>query len=52
VHLAETLLPPTPAKLWDARDVGLELLKVGTRRVKRAPVAEHVTPEVNLTRLP
>src|SRR5882672_4253170 len=24
VHLAETLLPPTPAKLWDARDVGLE----------------------------
>src|SRR5213592_484467 len=30
VHLAETLLPPTPAKLWGARDVGLELLKVGT----------------------
>ena len=29
VHLAETLLPPTPAKLWGARDVGLELLKVG-----------------------
>ena len=22
VHLAETLLPPTPAKLWGARDVG------------------------------
>src|SRR6185369_486961 len=21
VHLAETMLPPTPAKLWDARDV-------------------------------
>ena len=23
VHLAETLLPPTPAKLWGARDIGL-----------------------------
>jgi 4-hydroxybenzoate decarboxylase subunit C len=23
VHLAETLLPPTPAKLWGARDVGM-----------------------------
>src|SRR6476469_3338709 len=27
VQLAETLLPPTPSKLWAARDVGLELLK-------------------------
>ena len=27
VHLAETLLPPTPAKLWGARDVGRELLQ-------------------------
>src|SRR5919112_6648207 len=25
VHLAETIMPPTPAKLWGARDVGLEL---------------------------
>ena len=24
VHLAETLLPPTPAKLWAARDVGFD----------------------------
>ena len=35
VHLAETLLPPTPAKLWGARDIGLELLRVGTRRQSR-----------------
>src|SRR5918992_1350251 len=40
VHLAETLLPPTPGKLWGARGVGLELLKVGTRRVSTAPVVE------------
>ena len=32
VHLAETLLPPTPAKLWAARDVAFDAMKVGTRR--------------------
>src|SRR6185369_9494179 len=52
VHLAETLLPPTPAKLWGARDVGLELLKVGTRRVSNAPVMEQVTADVRLDQLP
>src|SRR5687768_17737863 len=40
VHLAETLLPPTPAKLWAARDVGLDALKVGTRRLAAGPVRE------------
>ena len=52
VELAETVLPPTPAKLWGARDVGLELLKVGTRKVQTGPVAENVTADVNLLRLP
>jgi UbiD family decarboxylase len=52
VHLAETLLPPTPAKLWGARDVGRELLRVGTRRQRSAPVVEVVTADVRLDRLP
>src|SRR3954454_6588949 len=52
VHLAETLLPPTPAKLWGARDVGLELLKVGTRRVARGPVTERIANDVRLDQLP
>src|SRR5687767_791817 len=52
VHLAETLLPPTPAKLWDARDVGRELFRVGTRRVSTAPVAERVTSDVQFAQLP
>src|SRR5215510_9717393 len=52
VHLAETLLPPTPAKLWGARDVGLELLKVGMRKVSSGPVTERVTSDVRLDRLP
>jgi UbiD family decarboxylase len=52
VHLAETLLPPTPAKLWGARDVGRELLRVGTRRLPRGPVVEVVSRDVRLERLP
>jgi 4-hydroxybenzoate decarboxylase subunit C len=52
VHLVETLLPPTPAKIWGARDVGLELLKVGLKRGKGGPVTEVVTSDVRLDRLP
>ncbi len=52
VELAETLLPPTPAKLWGARDVGVELLKVGTRSVRGGPVTEQITSDVRLDRLP
>ena len=52
VELAETLLPPSPAKLWNARDVGIELLKVGTRKVSTGPVVENVTSDVDLNRLP
>ena len=52
VHLAETLLPPTPGKLWGARDLGLELLKVGIRRGTRGPIADIVTSDVRLDRLP
>jgi UbiD family decarboxylase len=42
VHLAETVLPPTPSALWGARDVGLELLKVGMKRVTDAPITERM----------
>jgi len=52
VELAETLLPPTPGKLWSARDLGLELLKVGARRVTSGPVTERVSGDVRLDRLP
>ncbi len=52
VELAQTLLPPTLPKLWGARDVGRELLRVGTRRRRSAPVTEVVTSEVRLDRLP
>jgi UbiD family decarboxylase len=52
VHLAETMLPPTPAKLWGARDVGRELLTVGTRRLATGPGREVVKSDVRLDRLP
>ncbi len=52
VELAETILPPTPAALWGARDIAGDLLKVGTRRVAKGPVVEQVTTNVRLDRLP
>ena len=52
VQLVETLVPPTPAKLWGARDVGLELLKVGMRGVSAGPVTERITRDVRLDLLP
>jgi UbiD family decarboxylase len=36
VELAQTLLPPTPAKIWGARDVGRALLRVGVDRRGRS----------------
>ena len=52
VELAESLLPPTPGKLWGARDVGLDLLRVGLRERRSGAVAEVLTEDVRLDRLP
>jgi UbiD family decarboxylase len=51
-ELAETLLPPTPGKLWGTRDVARELLRVGTRRRRSGPVTDVVTADVRLDGLP
>jgi UbiD family decarboxylase len=52
VHLAETLLPPTPGKLWGARDIGREALRIGSSRKASGPVTEVTTADVRLDRLP
>ncbi len=52
VGLAETLLPPTPGKLWAARDVGFDLLRVGMKRRRTGPVTEVVDRDVRLDRMP
>ncbi|HEY8020222.1 MAG TPA: UbiD family decarboxylase domain-containing protein, partial [Thermoanaerobaculia bacterium] len=50
--LAETLLPPAPGKLWAARDLAREALRIGTARRRSGPVAEIVGSEIRLDRLP
>src|SRR4051812_1724787 len=52
VHVAESLLPPKPSALWQQRTLALEALKLGTRRVRRAPVAEVVERPARLEELP
>ncbi len=49
---AEALLPPTPAKLWERRGLAFQLLKLGTRNVRGAPVTEAVDQPARLDRLP
>ena len=51
-ELVQTILPPTPGKLWGARDVAREALRIGTRRARSGPVTEVVTADVDLGRLP
>ena len=52
VELAETLMPPTPAKLWGARDVAGAALRIGMKRGRGGPVTDVVTADVRLDRLP
>ncbi len=52
VELAETLLPPTPGKLWGARDLAGEALRIGLSKRSGGPVTEIVTDNVRLDRLP
>ena len=52
VELAETLMPPSAAKLWGARDVAREALRLGLSSRSRGPVTEVVTSEPRLDRLP
>ena len=52
VSLAQEILPPTPAKLWGARDLAGEALRVGLKRRRSGPVSEVVTRDVRLDRLP
>ncbi len=45
-------MPPTPAKLWAARDIAREALRIGATRGARGPVTDVVTTDVRLDRLP
>lgn len=52
VHVAEALLPPKPAKLWERRSLALEFLKLGTRNTSRAPITEVIDRPARLDELP
>jgi UbiD family decarboxylase len=49
--LAQELLPPSAGKLWAARDVVRDVLRIGIRR-RAGPITEVVTRDVHLDRLP
>ena len=48
VEAAENLLPPTLGMLWEFRDLGLAARKIGTKRVRRAPVTQIRQADVDL----
>ncbi len=52
VEALERLLPPSPARLWEAHDLVREGLRVGLRRGRAGPVTEVVARDVRLDRLP
>jgi UbiD family decarboxylase len=52
VSAAEALLPPRPRELWQHRALALEALRLGTRRVRRAPVLEVIDRPARLDELP
>jgi UbiD family decarboxylase len=52
VEMVEVLLPPKPKELWNFRDLAFSALKLGTKKVRRAPVLEVCDKPANLEQLP
>ena len=52
VEMVESLIPPTPKKLWSFRDIGLKALKLGTKNTGNAPVLESRQTKVDLEAIP
>ncbi len=52
VEAVEVLLPPKPKELWQYRGLVMSALKLGTKKVKRAPVLEAADTPANLEELP
>jgi UbiD family decarboxylase len=52
VEAVEVLLPPKPRELWKYRDLAFSALKLGTKKVRRAPVLESRQTTVDLEALP
>ncbi len=51
-ELPQELMPPSLGRLWGARDLALDLLKVGMKRRSRGAVRERTMAPARLDRLP
>ncbi len=52
VEAVDVLLPPKPKELWKFRDLAFSALKMGTKKVRRAPILEVCDQPPNLEALP
>lgn len=52
VRIAESLLPPKPAELWQHRSLARDLLKLGTSNTQRAPIKQVIDNPARLDQLP
>jgi UbiD family decarboxylase len=52
VEMVESIIPPTPGKLWKFRDIGFTALKLGTKQVRHAPILEQRQSQVDLEAIP
>jgi 4-hydroxybenzoate decarboxylase subunit C len=52
VDLVEILLPPKPKELWQYRDMAVTGLKLGTKKIRHAPVLDVVRQPANLEEIP
>ena len=52
VETVETIMPPSPRRLWEARDLASAALRIGTKNRRRGPVTEVIENQVDLGKLP
>ena len=52
VNLAETIMPPTPGKLWENRQLFLDATRIGLKNTKNAPILENCQSPARLSTLP
>jgi UbiD family decarboxylase len=52
VNLAETIMPPTPSKLWENRKLFFDAARIGLKNIKSAPILENCQLPPQLSRIP
>jgi 4-hydroxybenzoate decarboxylase subunit C len=52
VELVDKLLPPKPKELWAYRSMAFDAFKLGTKKVKKAPILEAADQPADLNQLP